>query len=431
MRRQLSALFIFMWGYGYAIHSASGAFFSTDTGLRFMLIRQLARGGGFWMAYPSLEHVPLNRAFIWVEGAASIKISPLYPLIGAFFYAWGGWVALTMVAAAGATLSGYLLYRIGLHLQIAHAFWLPSLLIMASPMWLYGATIWDHSWGIATALAGLLAWLKNRPFIAGILLAIAAYQRIELYILIAPIIPLSIGRISMVRLIGGLLVGGAIGCLISLIIYGHPLAPILSGYLSPWGEVVLHRPYSQPRWLKKINLLTTLQGDIRAWWWLGVVVVGVVASWLGFKRLGSVGIMGGSIATLAIYPLAQGLLISFPLLGATEMPAEEDRRRVAWLGVGIFALGLLILPSSGGLQWGARYLLILYPIALLLINPHRKWLIMGAIAIQFWGMVMVGGWLMSQKAGINEAMHQPDFCLHSYDDGLYASIDRPLRRCVE
>jgi hypothetical protein len=137
--------------------SRPGVFYSSDGGIKYMVVKQLAEGHGFKYLYlpqPQWVHT------IWDNGFFPLKPPFLYPtpegylfvfppalqIISSFFYSTFGYPGLYIIPVLSTVLFWLcvvmLLRRCGLDpLPIAAGLFV---LVFCSPLTIYGATYWEH-----------------------------------------------------------------------------------------------------------------------------------------------------------------------------------------------------------------------------------------------------------------------------------------------
>jgi hypothetical protein len=189
----LSLLFL-----AFLLSSAQpGVFFSSDGGVKYLVVKQLTEGHGFkYMYLPQPQWVQQ----IWQQGFFPFRPPFLYPspqgylfvfppafqIISSFFYAHFGNAGLYIIPVASTLLLwlGFilLLRRCGISPNKIAA----GLFILAfcSPLTIYGATYWEHMTAILLLFAGLSFLVKppTNPVTAilfGFLSGLAAWFRPE------------------------------------------------------------------------------------------------------------------------------------------------------------------------------------------------------------------------------------------------------------
>ncbi|HEV3411774.1 MAG TPA: hypothetical protein VG101_04805 [Puia sp.] len=193
----LVALLSFLY-LAFLLSSAQpGVFFSSDGGIKYLVVKQLTEGHGFkYMYLPQPQWVQQ----VWANGFFPFRPPFLYPspdgylfvfppafqIISSFFYAHFGNAGLYIIPVASTLLlwlSFILLLR---RCDIAPARIAAALfiLVFCSPLTLYGATYWEHMTAILLLFCGLV-FLVRPPSGAlaatalGLLSGLAAWFRPE------------------------------------------------------------------------------------------------------------------------------------------------------------------------------------------------------------------------------------------------------------
>jgi hypothetical protein len=193
----LVALFSAVYLAFLASSAQPGVFFSSDGGIKYLVVKQLTQGHGFKYLYlpqPQWVHQ------IWANGYFPFKPPFLYPspdgylfvfppafqLISSFFYSHFGDMGL-LVIPIGSTL----LLWLGFILLLRRCNISPSriaiglfILVFCSPLTIYGATYWEHMTAILLLFCGLSFLVKpaTNPVAAmvlGLLSGLAAWFRPE------------------------------------------------------------------------------------------------------------------------------------------------------------------------------------------------------------------------------------------------------------
>ncbi len=319
-------------------------YFSGDAGLKALLARQEAQAGvlgirpDLAISAPSWVHelwdqglYPFGRPFVYeVGGRRFIQYPLVFPLLTAPFYALLGWPGFYVLPFLGVTGTLAAMLLICRHLGLGPRERSLSVLIaaFASPLAPYGAMFWEHAPALAAATLGGALVLHGderaigKPIIGGILAAFAGAMRPEL-LLFAAILGCSlvawplpaIGR----RRAGIALAAGAFGAVtlpgVNLLTTGTPLG--------------MHAQQMLP------GIVPYLEPPLVRW----RILLGLLVEWFPTA------------------PLALGLWLVPP-----DGAIATARRLVATSVVFLIAVPFT-LPSSGGLQWGPRFLLILVPVA--------------------------------------------------------------------
>lgn len=383
-------------------------FFSSDTGLRFMQVRQLIDHG--WRTFaidypqqildPNLEHVPYYYAYSLIDSEIYFDVSHVYPLLVSFFYSFLGKIGLPIVAVTGTVLTAVAIYKLAKLTNLPRPQILLWVTVFATPMLFYSLELWDHTlaaacgawavYGVAKALVG------NRwqpAFWSGLVAGFGLAQRPEMYLF-----TLVLGLAVLIfawrrwRLIMAFIVGGVISTFIiwglQYIWVGHPFgmafAPHFFGYGVP--QISLVEPEGFPKLFKFSFLLFYVQPDGMLTFvatlliLLGIILI--VFSLRQEKMRKPTWLMAGGIACLTGYILLMyyarnglipGIISTFPLIGLSLAYVDDENGRFTRIHQFIYFVTLLFLggmilvwPALGGRQWGARYLLPAYPLLVFL-----------------------------------------------------------------
>lgn len=422
---------------------SSLTFFSSDVGLRFLQIQELVdhRWRTFAIDYPArtvdpeLAHVPYYYAYSVIDDELYLNVSPFFPLLVSLLYASLGAAGLPIVPALGSALAAWATYRLVRLSELPYARLAFVAALFTTPLLFYGMVLWDHSFGAALGLwavygvaRGIEQSEQRSIFFGGVAAGLALGQRPEMY-LFAGALGSSLLLLTWPRwrpvlsfAVGGIAASGAIWWLQYLWV-GHPLGMALAPHVLGYGA-----PATAPVASANIPLFTKLA---RFWvhtepgsaWqtWATVLVMvggGVFVSLVLLGRPRSRwGLAAGFLLMLAGYLLFAwvavksaliGVAATFPLLpfALLSMTAKRDRHaqhRTVYLLVlftALIFLGLICLlwPGYGGLQWGSRYLLPLYPLLLVL-----AWVGYAAYAERFsfsWTVILRGGALALLAAAL-------------------------------
>jgi hypothetical protein len=462
------ALFLLLLGLGWYL-MADLTFLLSDVGLRFWQVRSLLANGGQSLAMtypgqmydPQLQHTPFYFAYSLVNGEIFLSITPFLPLAAAGLYALLGPVGLVVVPVLGTVLTAVAVYALLQLTEVRGAvgwFWVTA---VGTPLFFYALELWDHTPAVACAawaVYGLSrAVVRGRwqpAFGGGVALGVGLGQRPEMYAF-----ALALGLTALVMLwprwqtAVALALGGLVGVLpIWLLQYqwvGHPLGIVathLFGYGKPdtyafETENILYSPaISLGRLLIAIqarSIPTFLAGLLVL---LGVVVLILAlrqAKWRT-SRLLLLG-LGLCVAGYGLYgwvalrpTVLNGLITTLPIIAFSLafVPAGVDNSRYRpiyrlIMTAALLFLGLMLFlwPTSGGLQWGARYLLPVTPLLVYLAAyTYQAYAatVSGATARSLrwtlWGLVGLG--IMLQLAGLRVQMGE-----HRLAGALQASIE--------
>jgi len=163
-----------------AIYAApNDAVWTVDSGAKALLAEQFVETGFSKLAfdYPGAAYDPAGNAFpipppfaIRLDDTFVSQYPPAYPATAAPFYALLGPAGLRLPAALGVTACAFLFaFWVTPAFGTRHAAIGGLALALATPLFFYGATIWEHSITVALPLASVT--LLSRPKGGGALLA--------------------------------------------------------------------------------------------------------------------------------------------------------------------------------------------------------------------------------------------------------------------
>ncbi|MGD1949608.1 MAG: LA_3751/LA_3752 family putative glycosyltransferase [Leptolyngbyaceae cyanobacterium] len=382
---------VFIIGIGLSlalqIHSRDGVFFSSDAGLKALLAQQFSTGN--WQASLEISQpdwvqtlwrqglYPFAPPYVYEQqGNYFITFPFTFPAITAPFYAlmghhglyvvplislWVTWLRLWHVCSVWRIHSG--ITAIGM-----------AVVIVASPLTLYGAMYWEHTLAVALAFWGLSGMLLhalpkgqtnrisvNQALVNGVCVGLAVWFRPEFLCLV---------------LILGTLTGTS--RLSQLPVWCRAVLPrrlTLSLVIAFTGAMVLTV-------LGLLGINTVAYGSP-----MGVYVEQGAES-LG-QRLGQIGgNYGHMVMSLLRYFPASLLGLGLPWL----LRGRARSTGLILLAIGgVFAIAAPVIspPATHDLQWGPRQYLILVPITGLLVAAglqhlwpvgQNRWGLLGAIA---------------------------------------------------
>jgi hypothetical protein len=279
--------------------------------------------------------------------------------------------------------------------------------VLATPVLFYSLQFWDHilgaalvTWATYWTARGVAERRSGLLLLGGLVAALAMVQRPELYLFV---LALGLGTLLAVReadwrrrlsMAGVLAGGGVVGALplwyLQFRWLGHPLGFPVADDIFGYGSVDTSM-YSHPirTWaVNKGYLLFYVRGsDLVTFAALLLAAGGLVAlvfalrqSWPHRRRLLAAGValslLGFGLWLWTGRQIAlPGLFTTFPLLAfsVSVVALEEDPHRRAeraayrlslLVAVLFVTLMVIVWPSYGGFQWGARYLLPAYPLLL-------------------------------------------------------------------
>ncbi len=216
------------------------AVWTVDCGAKALLAEQLVETGFSRLSfdYPAATYDPLGSAFpipspfaIRLGDAFVSQYPPAYPATAAPFYYLLGPAGLRLPAALGVAACAFFF-----------AFWATPVfgerrafagglaLALATPLFFYGVTIWEHSITVALPLASVAALARPtgaRPLLAGLLPGVACSYREELVFMLPALAAACLLCNRTWREVGWLTLGAAVPgaglALFNTVVYGHPL----------------------------------------------------------------------------------------------------------------------------------------------------------------------------------------------------------------
>ena len=327
---------------------------------------------------------------------------PIFPLISKPLFDRFGSFGLYILPTVSGALVGVLSLMLVEEKDRRVLMWL--LICFASPVWIYSMLFWEHTLAAALCLSGiLLATIvcQNKPgrlqkiliyFLTAFLFSAAAYFRME-SILLAGAFLLSCfilrkeNRLWMIIL--------ATIMLLMLLPYGFLQGALFEGNPVPFNFRYLFHPLDYLRtagWGAIPDLLVGpgLDEALDTGWlgglWAIAAILAIAHSfvepqtsttrilkWMSLSLC--VLVSGWFLFTITPYRSAHGLLFTTPwaVLGITRIRQLWKRgdwqprmiMLTALLGLFAYSLVLLVLRGSsphGGLEWGARFALVFYPL---------------------------------------------------------------------
>lgn len=447
---------------------SSLTFFASDNGLRYLQVRELVDQRWHTLAidYPlrtadsGLEHIPYYSAYLIIKDEIFLATSPFFPLIASFLYALVGKPGLALLPAAGAVFAALALYWLARLARVPNTRWLLWGAVLATPLLFYTLTFWDMTLGTAFAVGavvfaalGILQQKRWPLALAGVAVSLGFAQRIELAVFgVALFLALLVTQPWDWRGLAAYAGGGMLGLvptgLLNLRWVAYPMGSVVAkrlGYGVP-GSYLYHRQAisGAPQAMGGVaSLIADLRRLGEAFMYvqgenpdtfiavlLLVLAITLVLFALRVRRFQRpqyliVG-FGLALGAYALWARAgwntaiKGVLSTFPLILFSLVYVDGDtdpswRRRVYLLvlsTVWIFvALLMALLGGPGGLQWGVRYLLPVFPLLLFLsfyvYDVYRQRLASGprrALRVGF-GALFIASVLL-QLVGVRYLFHQ-------------------------
>jgi hypothetical protein len=392
------------------------SYWINDCGNKALVAQRLLETGYRELAFdiPAKPVDPADRAFpiappfaVAGEGGFVSVYPPAYPALAAPFLAAFGPVGLRIPAAVGvAVCAGLFTLWLGGAVGSAWAFGGGSVLALATPLFFYGITVWEHSITLALCLGAWLLAARDTParlFGAGWCIATACWFREEMALMgialaLAGAVQWRRTAVPAWLLAGALLPGGGL-LLLNQLVYGTPLGVHLAAS-SGAGAAASGLPEAAALSGARVfvSLLAGLgRGDLEVALLGAVLLAAPLLGWLGARRRGTLApalvavavagltawLLGALRTSAAERPLGElvrynGLLVQMPMLCLAGIGVRCVFGRPEYAGVrgGVLA-GLLFLGfavavgmASGagygvqagfGVHWGPRALLPALP----------------------------------------------------------------------
>ena len=392
------------------ISFSSLAFFASDTGLRFLQIRELIahRWQTFAIDYPArfldpdLQYTPYYYAYSLIDNQVYLNISHFLPWLASFLYASLGPIGLSIVPVLGGLFTAVAVYRLGVLAQIKHPHLLLWATVFGTPIVFYSLELWDHTlaaacaaWAVYGAASGIMNGRWQSLAWGGAAAGIGLGQRPEMYpfalaLGMALIIVIWPQRQKWLAFIAGGIIATLPLWFLQYRWVGHPFgmafAPHFFGYGRPESYPV--QSYSGvpiPPAAKVGHLLFHISPQTITLVAVFSLIIGVFTLVFSLRLPAlrrPLWVWGGLSLTLLGYGMYAihaesnmliGLITTFPLIAFALAYVEQSHDgsgvhpiyRLTWTTALLF-LGMILAfwPAFGGDQWGARYLLPAYPLLL-------------------------------------------------------------------
>ena len=394
------AVFVFFVFYFLAMLKPAGIFWSLDEGGKFIYLENVIRTGSprSPLIYPGryldsdLESIALyyytrvgQHIYPWWPVGFSLITLPLYRVLG-----WAGLFLLPALAGAAIVyFSGKItetLSRNSRNTTIAVAL----TVALATPVAFYSMTFWEHTLSVACVLITLYCLLvseeKPAPFtliVGGVVGSLATFFRLESGLIVLGM-ALAILIIEWKRVIpfalGGLVTTSA-WIAGNLWITGHPFSSSMDSIQANSSFIALKMVgirfisyvlFNSPtigafdlgdRLLLVATLLAMIGfifGLFRKTLWLSA-----------FASFGLTVICGYVLLQPSLYRSVHGFVLISPfvilsswIIGVQAWRANKKFWFICGMGLIVFTVGYILRAwvAAGGLQWGPRYMLALYPI---------------------------------------------------------------------
>lgn len=414
----------FLWIGGY------GAFWSEDAGVKYLQVVNLI--GSHWkdssIGYPGrsidprLEFNPLAGTHTFVRDGRICSIYPVaFSFLSSLLYARLGFPGLYLLPFLSTLAMIGLVYKIGgLILGSRRAVVASTVAAFSCPTFFYAFTFWEMNVAALLLLGGVYLVIRNGDTASpsdalggGIIMGAAVFFREEGILLIASLV---IVRCVFNRDARGgamVLIGAGIAGVAGGLIGGSGMAHLLHNVAVRPREFGSIAGFIQYKWGLIWELL--FGGNPNAWTNLALLLPwGAYALALIMARRGghreamdaaherdvlaalSVILAGHCVylwlCSTSRYPVrltmtTSGLLMFSPWVAfGAWMPQRRNPllSEPLWISVLCITLVCVFAPTSGGLQWGPRYLVIVYPLLALVScasfaawreeSGHRAWL---------------------------------------------------------
>ncbi len=392
---------------------SSLTFFASDTGLRFLQIRELIahQWQTFAIDYPAqfldpdLHHTPYYYAYSLIDNQIYFNISHFLPWLASFLYVALGPIGLSVLPVLGGLLTAVAVYKLGVLMQVKHTRLLLWTAVFGTPVIFYSLELWDHTlaaacatWAVYGVALGLINGRWQSLFWGGVAAGIGLGQRPEMYTFaIALGMALIIVTWPQWQIWATFVGGGIAGTLpIWLLQYrwvGHLFGLTMAANFFDYGRPESYpvQPYSgvpiSPI-LKIGRLLFHIQPQTITLGAVFMLIIGIFMLifslrlptlrrplWLGSGLfLTMLGYGAYIMYTLTQGKMLIGLITTFPLMAfvlanVEQSPSKATTHLIYRLvsSTALIFLGVMLAfwPAFGGDQWGARYLLPVYPLLLL------------------------------------------------------------------
>ena len=399
----------FIW----SITAPHDIFWSLDEGGKFIYLRSIQETGRINTSLiypaktldPNLEFIPLYY-FIPGDGQIFSWWPIALPLVTLPFYQIFGWIGLFILPAlAGAIiagLTGYLIQRLtGSKKAGVVGFLITGL---ATPVTFYATRYWEHTLSTALVLVTLVAMLdvieKEQlwyAILAGLCGSIAVFFRLDTVVLLVGfglIVLLRKPRQALIIVICGGIVTG-LWILLNQWVAGNPFGPTFgkiietgtfSGIQNNGWKLIPYILFNPPRvdgfifphWALVVAMLALLTGCILApinkLRWISLISFGLtilVCAYVAFQPTCYQAVHGFILAVPAI-TLSWYYFVNPPIW-------KRYYHFTTMLITALLFYGLIYIwkawMGAGGLQWGPRYLLTLYPLLICsaILYIHQQW----------------------------------------------------------
>jgi hypothetical protein len=372
---------------------------SVDSAVQELMIKRVTESGlrGLTLENAATEVDPeghfMPRLFLAERGDEYVfAFRPMIAVLGAVPYEIAGRAGLLVLPILGALALGWVAALGARRIRPEAAGPTVVLLLLLSPVLLYSVTLWDHLPGTAMMSGGVyLIWrygLESNPRLLGValggmLIGLAPLFRNEAYIFAVAALAAWIISAPRARAIGALvlLVGLSVGWVVNAawnyVVFGAFVALLRAAGVvaehGALGEFLSLRLWNLYLFVVAPNFQARETRDLL----MGVAAFAPVVLAAGLmalrnpeRRLGPISGALWLVALATIWVLAQrGQVTGFfwvapyLVLAFVYRPASP-LRRFLWVLALTFSAGVIWTAGAhGGYQWGPRYLLAVYPLA--------------------------------------------------------------------
>lgn len=390
-------------------------FWSNDAGEKLLQVRALVENGPFDPAIPydplgmessgRFRFAPFPRIHMTVQDGRLIPAVPFYfPLLSSVPYRVLGEAGLyvfpIVFSIVALALLGMMTREYPLLVLVAAG--------LASPIFFYSLTFWEHTMAMCMVTSGFflvhLSWSSRsfwnpRLFAAGAIMVVGAWVRSEIYIvIIAALVGFAVTRRSRLH-VPSFILGVGVGLvpflLLNQYVYGNLFGPQvtinvpaatkggapLEGLLRVNGDVIryLFLTYVADIRLSLVCFFAAVVpvlyfGFVERWsrvqqrlvlLWSFAIVLSIAFTFAHFFTLHQP--MNATLDMLGLWASLSILPFAFVQPRSKPRSAEDEFFFFLFIVTVTCLVGFALgLPSVGGLQWGPRYALALFPILVLL-----------------------------------------------------------------
>ncbi len=410
---------------------------SVDSAVWELMAREVSRRGlhGLWVTYLAQSADPEGRFFpnmFFVRRGDRyyFVFQPAFGVLSALPYSLAGKLGLTTLPILAALGLAWVVATGAERLRPGWGWAGAALLLLASPVPLYAATVWNHLPSVALlTLGALMAWRYGlesvRPMgllLAGLSVGLALLFRNEAYVyfgalLVAWLVASPASRRSGAALLGaGFAAGWFVQAVVNWWLFGSLLGPKAEGVVVHQAKSLLdlnYRLWNAYLFLAAPDFRAFLKGGVEQGLLLfsSVVVATVLVAFPGVEKRGKLAavalwavaaadtaVLAGRTQVTGLFWVAPYLVLAFVHRPLTPL------RKFLWTLVVVFTAGVVWTAWHGGFQWGPRYLLALYPLGIWLVLD--AWASAGERvrqALRAPAAVLVSLALLAQAAGLDHA----------------------------